>query len=1042
MLNLIIDGAIKQRQIVLMLSILLTLAGIVAIQNTKIDAIPDLSDTQVIVHAEFAGLPPEQLDEQVTYPLSRELQSVAKAKTVRAYSYFGEAFLYVIFEQGTDIYWARSRVLEQLSQAQARLPNQVKTRIGPDASGVGWVYQYALIDPSQTQDLAELTRLQDWYLKPNLQAVQGVAEVATAGGMQSQVEIVLDPLAMSAYQVSLSQIKSAVTRHNQSTGGGMLELAEQEVMLVSNQTLTSLEQIRRLPIKANLNKAIQLADVADVRWSPAFRRGVTELNGNGEVVSGIIVMRQGENALTTITAVKQKLAQIKQGLPTGVEIVEVYDRSQLIHQAVDNLKHKLLLEMLLVAAVIIVFLCHLGSSLIAIICIPLSVACAFIVMQQFGVSANLMSLGGIAISIGALVDAAIVMIENAHKHLLQFQRQHQRLAQPHEHWQLIGHACREVGPTLFICLLIMTISFLPVFALDGRAALLFTPLALTKTLSMAAAAVLAITLVPVLMGWWIRGKVLDEQQHKLSLGLSRLYRPILQMSLNSPKVSIVIAILICGSAYWPLSQLQSEFMPEIREGDLMYMPTTQPGISLQKASQLLQQTDRLIKSVPEVKSVLGKVGRAQTVTDPAPVTMLETIIQFKPKSEWRAGFNQQDIINDLDSRLQIPGLTNAWVQPIKTRIDMLSTGVKTPLALQISGFDQAELQTLATQVRTQLAKLDVEQHLFAEQPSSGNYLNIELKPQALREYGMTVSDLHVWINQAIGGQTFEQMFKAEERFAIKLRLAKAYRQTPEAIASLLIDTPSGAQVTLDTLASLNFTQGASLVKSENGLKTATLFISTQHNAQDYIQQATPLLKQVDLPARYFVTWLGDYQQQQAVTQKLLWIVPVVLLLIYMLLYLALQSHKQSWIVLSVLPFALTGSLWFIYWMEFAISLAVIIGMIALAGVAAEFALVMLLYLNQARKNPDTSPLLNSDSSLNSGDSKALIMQGALQRIRPKVMTVATLLLSLYPMFIGQEVGYEVMQRIAAPMLGGMILAPLASLLLVPVLYNLIKPKVL
>ncbi|GGD64890.1 efflux RND transporter permease subunit [Lacimicrobium alkaliphilum] len=1031
MLARLIAFCVRQRALVLLLMAALAVAGWQAMRSLNVDAIPDLSDVQVIIKTPYPGQSPQLVEQQVTYPLANIMMAVPGAKTVRGFSFYGDSYLYLIFEDGTDIYWARSRVLEYLNQAASQLPPSVQPQLGPDASGVGWVYQYALKDSSNSLNLAQLKSLQDWFLKQELQSVAGVSEVATVGGMTQTYQIVLDPLTLASYQLSVNDVLEAIRNNNAEAGGASIEMAEAEYMLRAKGYLTELEDFEKIPLgKRNSARIpLQLKDVADIRLGPSLRRGIAELNGEGEVVGGIVVMRSGENAREVIARVKDKLQQLSSSLPDGVEVVTTYDRSDFIQRSVDNLSDKLIMEMAIVSVVLLVFLWHLGSTLVAIIVLPLALLMAFLVMKVLGISANIMSLGGIAIAIGALVDAAIVMIENLHKTLEKFAEKHGRKPDKSEHWQLVIQASQQVGPALFLTLLIITVSFFPVFALQGQEGRLFTPLALTKSFAMAASALLAVTLVPVLLGYWVRGNIVPEHRNLLSRSLIALYRPVLRAVLAFPKLTLLLAALLLASGYYPLTHLGKEFMPQIDEGDLLYMPTTLPGVSAGKAAQLLQQTDRLIKQLPEVKTVFGKVGRAETATDPAPLTMLETTIQLKPRDQWRKGMTLEKLKQELQNKVQFPGLTNAWVQPIKTRIDMLSTGIKTPLGLKISGPDMAQIEQIGQQVEKLLNQLPATASVYSERVAGGRYLELEPDLNALAEYGMNVSKLHDLVRYTIGGMEVDQVVKGNERYPINLRFARHWRDNLDKLRELPVSTEEGAYIPLSKLSALEIVEGPAMIKSENARPVGWTFIDIQDvSIGEYLQQARALLdKELQLPPRYTVSWSGQYESLQRVEASLAKLIPLTLLIVLILLFITLSSWKQSLVVMLTLPLALTGSLWLLWYLQFNLSVAVVVGMIALAGVVAEFGVIMYLYLNHAWQDQQLKSL--------SGLYEAII-EGAVQRIRPKAMTVLTVIASLLPIMLTTGTGHEVMQRIAAPMLGGMILAPLVSLLVIPVLFYL------
>jgi len=1031
MLKQLIALSLKNRSIVLLLTLVLAFAGWASYQALRIDAIPDLSDVQVIVKTPYPGQSPQLVEQQVTYPLSNLMLSAPGATSVRGYSFFGDSYLYVLFEEGTDMYWARSRVLEYLEQAVAILPTGVTPTLGPDASGVGWVYQYAIRDHSGKYNLADLKSLQDWFLKPELQSVNGVAEIATVGGMTRTYQIEVDPLKLAQHGITLSQLIKLLRSNNAETGASVVELAEAEYMLRIKGYLQELEDFAQLPVGKRNDKGVPLLlkDVAQVRLGPQMRRGIAELDGEGEVVGGIVVMRSGENARLVIDRVKQRIQQLKSGLPEGLELVPVYDRSGFIQRAVDNLENKLLEEMLLVAGVLFVFLWHIRSTLVAVVILPLSLGLSFLLMQLFDISANIMSLGGIAIAIGALVDAAVVMLENVHKHKQDYFQRYAKHAEGQAHWQLVQQACEQVGPALFLSLLLITVSFFPIFALEGQEGKLFTPLAFTKSFAMAAAALLAVTLLPVLMGYLIKGKVIDEEQHLLSNWLARAYRPLLNVSLKYPWLTLSVFILITLSAYFPYQQQGSEFMPQIDEGDLLYMPTTLPGISIGKAAQLLQQTNALIKQIPEVESVFGKIGRAETATDPAPLTMIESNVQLKPRSQWRQGLTLEQLKQELQQQIQFPGVTNAWVQPIKTRIDMLSTGIKTNLGLKIAGEDLQVIEQIGQQVEGILSGLAETRSVYSERAASGRYIEITPDLVALASYDLDLQHIHRLLQYAVGGKVVTQVVTGNQRYPVNLRFNQEYRDSLQALKDLPVSDNNGLFIPLSRVAKVEFSQGPAMIKSENARTIAWTFIDIKDvSVGEYLQKAQALLdKELDLPSRYSLSWSGQYESMQRVEQSLRQIVPLTLLLILLLLFITLKSWFLSLAVVLVIPLGLTGSAWVLWVWQFDYSVAVVVGMIAMAGVAAEFGVIMLLYLNQAwqqEKEKNHQALLQA------------VIYGAVKRIRPKAMTVLTIVIGLLPVMYGQQAGYEVMQRIALPMLGGMLLAPLASLFVLPVLFYL------
>jgi Cu(I)/Ag(I) efflux system membrane protein CusA/SilA len=1031
MLTAIIRASIRNRFLVLVGALLLCAWGVIAALRTPLDAIPDLSDVQVIIKTEYAGQAPQVVEDQVTYPLSTLMLSVPKSTVVRGYSMFGDSYVYVLFEDGTDPYWARSRVLEYLSQATSQLPAGVKPRLGPDATGVGWVYEYALVDKTGKHDIAQLRSLQDWFLKFELQTVPGVSEVATVGGMVKQYQVVVDPQRLRAYNLTLDEVRSAIQNGNQEMGGSVLELGEAEYMVRSKGYLGKVSDIETIPVKFNTETGspVLLRDVATVRIGPQMRRGVAELDGKGEVVGGIIVMRYGENAREVITHVKQRLEELKKGLPEGVEIVPTYDRSGLIERAVNNLGEKLLEEFAVVALVCLIFLFHLRSAFVAIVSLPLGVLVAFSVMQHQGINANIMSLGGIAIAIGAMVDAAIVMIENAHKHL-------ERDAQGKDHWEIIAEAASEVGPALFFSLLIITLSFIPVFTLEAQEGRLFAPLAFTKTYAMAAAAGLSVTLIPVLMGYFIRGKLPKETSNPLSRVLIWLYRPVLRATLSKPWLTLLVALLLTVSAYYPLSHTGSEFMPALEEGDLLYMPTTLPGISIGKAQELLTQTDRLIKTIPEVERVFGKAGRAETATDPAPLEMLETTILLKPKSEWRAGMTLEKLIAELDKTVKFPGLTNAWVQPIKTRIDMLATGIKTPVGIKVAGADLQQINQIGEQLERVLRQVDGTASVLSERVSGGRYIDITPDREAAARYGLNISDIQSLIGSAVGGDNVTQTVEGLERYPVNLRYPRYVRDDIDKLRELPLVTPSGAQIPLGKVATLNVAEGPPMVKSENArLNGWTLVDIHGVDLGTYLKAAqAKVAAEVKLPPGYSITWAGQYEYMLRVQDKLLLVVPATLLIIFVLLYLTFRSAVEALVVMCSLPFALAGGIWYVWWLDFNFSVAVAVGFIALAGVAAEFGVIMLVYLDNAWKRRQQV------GELTLAGLNAAIFEGAVMRVRPKAMTVAVIVAGLVPIMLGGGTGADVMQRIAAPMVGGMVTAPLLSLLVVPAVYLLWKRR--
>jgi Cu(I)/Ag(I) efflux system membrane protein CusA/SilA len=1034
----LIRWSLANRFLVLLASALLTAWGVVALMRTPLDALPDLSDTQVIIRTSWPGQAPQIVENQVTYPLTTTMLSVPGAKAVRGFSMFGDSFVYVIFDDGVDLYWARSRVLEYLNQVQSRLPAAAKSSIGPDATGVGWIYQYALVDRTGGNDLAQLRALQDWFLRFELKTVPDVAEVASVGGMVRQYQIVLDPDKLAAFRVSQGMVGSAVARANQEAGGSVVEIGEAEYAVRANGYLQTLDDFRAIPLMTtDAGVSVRLGDVARIQTGPEMRRGIGELNGEGEAVGGVIVMRSGKNALQTIAAVKARLAELQRGLPAGVEIVPVYDRSGLIERAVQNLSFKLLEEFAVVALVCLVFLFHLRSALVAIVSLPLGVLAAFIVMQQQGIHANVMSLGGIAIAIGAMVDAAIVMIENAHKHLEHWARKHPgRVLDGEARWRVVGDAAVEVGPALFFSLLIITLSFLPVFTLEAQEGRLFAPLAFTKTYAMAAAAGLAVTLVPVMMGYLIRGRIPSETANPLNRALIALYRPLLDAALKLPKLTLVLACGLFVVSLWPLKHLGSEFMPPLDEGDLLYMPTALPGLSAAKAAELLQQTDRLIKTVPEVLSVYGKAGRAETATDPAPLEMFETTIQFKPRDAWRPGMTPDRLVEELDRIVRVPGLSNIWVPPIRNRIDMLATGIKSPVGVKVAGPDLATIDRLTGEIERAVKGVPGVSSAFAERLTGGRYIDVDIRRDAAARYGLNIADVQEVVAGAVGGMNIGETVEGLQRFPINLRYAREWRDSMAGLRALPIVTPRGQRLVLGDVAELRFSDGPPMLRSENARLAGFVYVDIRgrdlRGAVLDMQRA--VAGQVPLPAGYSVSWSGQFEFLERATAKLKLVVPFTLLIIFVLLYLTFRRLDEAWLLMTTLPFALVGGVWLLWALGHNLSVASAVGFIALAGVAAEFGVIMLLYLRQAWQ-------ARLDAGRDSdADLLDAIREGAVLRVRPKAMTVAVIVTGLLPLFWGTGTGSEVMQRIAAPMVGGMLSAPLLSMLVVPAAFRLMRRR--
>jgi len=1036
MIVAIIRWSIENRFFVLLGTAILIGVGAFSVRNTPIDAIPDLSDVQVIIKTSYPGQAPQVVEDQVTYPLTTAMLSVPGAITVRGFSFFGDSYVYVIFEDGTDLYWARSRVLEYLNQVAGSLPSSAKPQLGPDATGVGWVYLYALVDKTGQHDLSELRSIQDWFLKYELQTVPGVSEVATVGGMVRQYQIEVDPNLLRAYNIPLSHIGMAVKKANQETGASVIEMAEAEYMVRISGYLKSVKDIENIPLGLNeKGTPLMLKDVANIRLGPQMRRGIAELNGEGEVVGGIVVMRFGENAQTVIDSVKVKLEELKKGLPDGVEIVTTYDRSNLISNAIDNLYEKLLEEFIVVTLICAIFLFHLRSSLVVIISLPVGILAAFIVMYQQGLNANIMSLGGIAIAIGAMVDGAIVMIENVHKHMEKTELTDEN------RWAVISQAATEVGPPLFFSLLIITMSFLPVFTLEAQEGKLFAPLAFTKTYAMAAAACLAITLVPVLMGYFIRGKVTPEHKNPLNRVMISAYRPVIKGVLNYPKSILLITVLVLGLGLWPATQLGSEFMPPLDEGDLMYMPTTYAGVSVGKAREILQQTDKLIKTVPEVKSVFGKIGRADTATDPAPLTMIETIIQFKPESEWRAGVTKESLRKEFDALVKFPGLTNAWVMPIKTRIDMLSTGIKTPVGIKVAGPDLAEIEKIGKRLEEVLPQVDGTASVYSERVAGGRYVKVDIDRVRAARFGLSIADIQTVVRAAIGGMNVTETVEGLERYPVNIRYPQAYRDSEEKLKLLPIVTASKQRIALADVANVYISDGPPGIKSENArLNGWTLVDIAGRDLGSYVKEAQRVVaEQVEIPPGYSIAWSGQYEYMIRAEERLKIVVPLTLLIIMLLLYLNFRNIIEVLIIMGTVPFALIGGLWLMYWLNYNMSIAVAVGFIALAGVAVEIGVLMLVYLNQSYDRM-RSEAVEDGRIITKSDVREAVMKGAGLRVRPIMMTVMAIVAGLVPIMMGSGTGSEVMQRIAGPMIGGMLSTVVLTLLVIPVIFYVWKQQ--
>ncbi|ABC62993.1 efflux RND transporter permease subunit [Erythrobacter litoralis] len=1034
MIARIIDSSIANRFFVVLAAIGLALAGFWAVRTTPVDALPDLSDVQVVIRSNYPGQAPRIVEDQVTYPMATTMLSVPGAKTVRGYSFFGDSYVYVIFEDGTDLYWARSRVLEYLNQVQNRLPDGVQSTLGPDATGVGWIYEYALVDRSGGHDLAGLRSLQDWFLRYELKTIPGIAEVASVGGMVKQYQIVLDPYRMASLGVTLAQVVRAVQAGNQETGGSIVEMGEAEYMVRASGYLGTLADFRSIPLRAEAGGTpVTLDDVANIQIGPELRRGIAELNGEGEVAGGIVILRQGADARSAIAAVEAKLEQLQASLPEGVEIVTTYDRSQLIDASVENLTSKLIEEFIVVALVCLLFLWHARSALVAVVTLPLGVLAAFIVMRFQGVNANIMSLGGIAIAVGAMVDAAVVMIENAHKHLERWAEENpDTVLSVQERWRIVADASKEVGPALFFSLLIITLSFLPVFTLQAQEGRLFAPLAFTKTYAMAAAAILSITLVPVLMGWLVRGKIPAEDSNPVNRVLTRAYRPGLDWVMRRPKTALVIAGLVFLTTLVPFSRLGGEFLPPLDEGDLLYMPSALPGLSPGEASALLQRTDRLIMTVPEVETVFGKAGRADTATDPAPLTMFETTIRFKPRDEWREGMTPDMLVEELDRAVQVPGLANVWVPPIRNRIDMLATGIKSPIGVKVSGEDLGELERVALQIEQAAKNIPGVSSALAERLSGGRYVDVDIDRLEAARYGLNIADVQQIVSGAIGGANVARTVEGLARYPINVRYPREIRDSVDELRNLPVLTPSGQQITLGTVAQVRVTSGPPMLKSEQGRPTSYVYIDVRGRDLSSVvgDLQEVIAAEVDLPPGVSLSYAGQFEYLTRAYERLQIVVPATLAIIFLLLYLIFRRFDEALLIMGTLPFALTGGFWLLYLMGYNQSVATAVGFIALAGVSAEFGVIMLIYLKAALERRGEDP--------DAEEVSAAIREGALLRVRPKAMTVAVILAGLFPILIGTGAGSEVMSRIAAPMIGGMITAPLLSMFVLPAAYLLLR----
>ncbi len=1037
MIAKLIHWSVANRFLVLLATIFVTAWGVWSVATTPIDALPDLSDTQVIIRTSYPGQAPQIVENQVTYPLATTMLSVPGAKTVRGFSFFGDSFVYVLFEDGTDLYWARSRVLEYLNQVQNRLPEGARSSLGPDATGVGWIYQYALIDRSGRYDLAQLRSLQDWFLKFELKTLPNVAEVATVGGMVKQYQVVLDPVKLANLGVTHEQVTTAINMANREAGGAVLELGEAELMVRASGYLESIADFRAIPLRLAGGVPVTLGDVAHIQHGPEMRRGIAELDGEGEAVGGVVILRSGKNARATIAALHAKLEELKASLPQGVEIVTTYDRSSLIDRAVENLTHKLIEEFIVVALVCGLFLWHLRSSLVAIVSLPLGVLVAFIVMRHQGINANIMSLGGIAIAVGAMVDAAVVMIENAHKKVEAWQHAHPGDALRGEaHWRVMTEAAIEVGPALFFSLLIITLSFIPVFTLEAQEGRLFGPLAFTKTYAMAAAAGLSVTLVPILMGYWIRGRLPDESRNPLNRWLIRAYRPMLDAVLARPRLTLVVAALIFLTSWFPISRLGGEFLPPLDEGDLLYMPSALPGLSAQKAGELLQQTDRMIKTVPEVARVFGKAGRAETATDPAPLEMFETTIQFKPREQWRPGMTPEKLVEELDRAVKVPGLANIWIPPIRNRIDMLATGIKSPIGVKISGSNLEEIDRVASQVEKIAKGVPGVSSALAERLTGGRYVEVDIDRAAAARYGLNIADVQSVVGSLIGGENIGETVEGQARYPINVRYPREWRNTVERLAELPIFTPLGSQISLGAVARIKVTDGPPMLKSENARPSGWVYVDVRGrdlaSTVDDLRKA--ITREVKLDAGMSLAYSGQFEFMERANARLKVVVPATLLIIFVLLYLTFSRFDEALLIMATLPFALTGGAWFLYLMGYNLSVATGVGFIALAGVSAEFGVIMLIYLKDAWGERIDRGMETKAALLDA------IREGAVLRVRPKAMTVAVIIAGLLPILWGTGTGSEVMSRIAAPMVGGMVTAPLLSLFVIPAAYFLMRSR--
>ncbi len=1037
MIKAIINASLRDRFMVIIATVILTLTGLYAYKNLPLDAIPDLSDVQVIVFTKFPGQSPQVVEDQVTYPLTTSMLAVPDTKVVRGYSFFGMSFVYIIFEDGTDMYWARSRVLESLNYVSSRLPQGVTPTLGPDATGIGWIYEYALVDKTGQHDLAQLRSVQDWYLRYPLQTVKGVSEVASVGGYVKQYQVEVDPNALLRYNIPLNTVKMAIKRSNNDVGGRLIEMAETEYMVRSRGYIQSVEDMNNIPVGVALNGTpIRLKDIARIQIGPELRRGLVDLNGEGEVVGGVIIMRYGENALATIQAVREKINELKKGLPADVEIVPVYDRGDLIERAVDNLNVSLFQELIIVSLVVILFLLHARSAVVAIITLPLGILMAFIVMHFQGLNANIMSLGGIAITIGAMVDGAIVMVENAHTRLTIANKQKGGELTRAEHWRVIGESSREVGPALFFSLMVITVSFLPIFTMQAQEGRLFSPLAFTATYAMAASAILAITLVPVMMGYFLRGKITSEGKNPINRALHALHGPALKIAMQSRRTTLCVALVVLGMSYYPYSKIGSEFMPPLDEGDILYMPTTFPGISITKAKELLQQTDKILTTFPEVRQVFGKAGRVESATDAAPLAMIETTIRLKAKDEWpNPDKTTKELMAEMDQAIQFPGVANAWTMPIKTRIDMLSTGIKTPVGIKVSGPDLTVLQEVSQDIEQLMKTLPETTSAFGDRAVGGYYLDIDINRERAARYGLLIGDVQDVIQTAIGGMNITETVEGLERYPVNLRYPRGLRDDIETLKRVLIPTSGGAQIPLTMVADISFQRGPPVIKSEDARPNAWIYVDiSTSDIGGFVKKAKTLLAdKLTIPAGYTLNWSGQFEYMERAAARLSIVAPVTLLIIFLLLYLNFRNVIEPVVVMMSIPFGLVGGIWLIYMNGYHLSVAVAVGFIALAGMAAEIGVLVLSFIDTEIKKRR----LESTTRLTVNEIKAAVLLATSKRVRPIAMTAISTMVGLIPIMISSGTGSDVTHRIAAPMLGGMLTVMLLNLLVLPVIYSFV-----